>query len=560
MVHSMQDAIRTEITSALQTLGLPEVDFVVDYPTDKNAEADVFSNVALVLAKQVGENPQEVAQQIAVELTDNIELVTSIKVAGPGFLNFSLDRTYFKNTLVTALAAGDQWGSNQSEAGEEVIVEYTSPNLFKPLHVGNLVGNIIGESFTRLFELSGAKVVRANYPSDIGLPVAKAVWGLQKTGSDPSQIAELGAAYRVGNEAYEAEGLEKEEIIAINQALYAGSDAELTRLRLAGIATSNEQINAICAKLGTHFDTEIFESEAAPVGSEIVKDNIGTLFTESDGAVVYDGDRSGLHTRVFLNSKGLPTYEAKDIGHYKLKHDRHPNCTQSIIVTGGEQSEYFKVVYAAIKELFADAQGKHLEHIPTGFLTLSTGKMSSRKGNVLTGESIISDMEEAATEKMREPDSELATKIAVAALKYQILRHGIGSNVVFDKEKALSFEGASGPYLQYTFARIQSVLKRATEAGIIADLSSAPAQAYAVEKMIEQFPSVIEKALADRAPQTVVTYLTELAAEFNSFYAVEKIADAADEFAPYKAALAQVVGQTIKQGLWSLGIAAPERM
>jgi len=556
----MQDAIRTEITSALQTLGLPEVDFVVDYPTDKNAEADVFSNVALVLAKQVGKNPQEVAQQIAVELTDNIELVTSIKVAGPGFLNFSLDRTYFKNTLVTALAAGDQWGSNQSEAGEEVIVEYTSPNLFKPLHVGNLVGNIIGESFTRLFELSGAKVVRANYPSDIGLPVAKAVWGLQKTGSDPSQIAELGAAYRVGNEAYEAEGLEKEEIIAINQALYAGSDAELTRLRLAGIATSNEQINAICAKLGTHFDTEIFESEAAPVGSEIVKDNIGTLFTESDGAVVYDGDRSGLHTRVFLNSKGLPTYEAKDIGHYKLKHDRHPNWTQSIIVTGGEQSEYFKVVYAAIKELFADAQGKHLEHIPTGFLTLSTGKMSSRKGNVLTGESIISDMEEAATEKMREPDSELATKIAVAALKYQILRHGIGSNVVFDKEKALSFEGASGPYLQYTFARIQSVLKRATEAGIIADLSSAPAQAYAVEKMIEQFPSVIEKALADRAPQTVVTYLTELAAEFNSFYAVEKIADAADEFAPYKAALAQVVGQTIKQGLWSLGIAAPERM
>ena len=560
MVHSMQDAIRTEITSALQTLGLPEVDFVVDYPTDKNAEADVFSNVALVLAKQVGKNPQEVAQQIAVELTDNIELVTSIKVAGPGFLNFSLDRTYFKNTLVTALAAGDQWGSNQSEAGEEVIVEYTSPNLFKPLHVGNLVGNIIGESFTRLFELSGAKVVRANYPSDIGLPVAKAVWGLQKTGSDPSQIAELGAAYRVGNEAYEAEGLEKEEIIAINQALYAGSDAELTRLRLAGIATSNEQINAICAKLGTHFDTEIFESEAAPVGSEIVKDNIGTLFTESDGAVVYDGDRSGLHTRVFLNSKGLPTYEAKDIGHYKLKHDRHPNWTQSIIVTGGEQSEYFKVVYAAIKELFADAQGKHLEHIPTGFLTLSTGKMSSRKGNVLTGESIILEMEEAATQKMREPDSELATKIAVAALKYQILRHGIGSNVVFDKEKALSFEGASGPYLQYTFARIQSVLKRATEAGIIADLSSAPAQAYAVEKMIEQFPSVIEKALADRAPQTVVTYLTELAAEFNSFYAVEKIADAADEFAPYKAALAQVVGQTIKQGLWSLGIAAPERM
>ena len=556
----MQDAIRSEIETALQTLGLPVADFVVDYPTDKNAAADVFSNVALVLAKQVGQAPREVAMQIAAELTDKIDLVASVEVAGPGFLNFTLDREYFRTALEQALAAGDAWGSNQSQTGEEVIVEYTSPNLFKPLHVGNLVGNIIGESFTRLFELSGATVVRANYPSDIGLPVAKAVWGLQKTGNDPSKIEELGAAYRAGNEAYEAEGSEKEEIITINQALYAGSDTELSELRLAGIATSNAQINAICEKLGTHFDTEIFESEAAPVGLEIVKDNIGKLFTESQGAIVYDGERSGLHTRVFLNSKGLPTYEAKDIGHYKLKHGQHPNWTQSIIVTGGEQAEYFKVVYAAIKELFADAAGKHLEHIPTGFLTLSTGKMSSRKGNVLTGESIIEDMEAAAREKTKETNDELATKVAVAALKYEILRHGIGSNIVFDKAKALSFEGASGPYLQYTYARIQSVLQKATAAGVVADQSAVPPQPYAVEKMIEQFPSVIETALADRAPQAVVTYLTELASEFNSFYAAEKIVDPSDQFAPYKVAVATAVGRTLKQGLWALGIESPDRM
>jgi len=559
----MQDTIRIEIEKAIKVLGWPEVDFVVDYPTDKNAGADVFSNVALVLSKQVGQNPREVAEQLAAAVEGKIELVTLIEVAGPGFINFVVDRAYFKSKLEGVLDNPEAWGRNTTQAGEQVIVEYTSPNLFKPLHVGNLVGNIIGESFTRLFELSGATVTRANYPSDIGLPVAKAVWGLQKTGNDPSKIEELGAAYRVGNEAYELEGAEKEEIIAINQALYADSDEELSRLRQAGIATSNAQVHAICEKLGTHFDTEIFESEAAPVGSQIVQENIGKLFTESEGAIVYDGERSGLHTRVFLNSKGLPTYEAKDIGHYKLKHDQHPNWTQSIIVTGGEQAEYFKVVYAAIKEIFPDSAGKKLEHIPTGFLTLNTGKMSSRTGNVLTGESIIVDMEDAAKEKMSDRsqgDEALATQVAVAALKYEILRHGIGSNIVFDKEKALSYEGASGPYLQYTYARIQSVLAKAGEAGVLANVSVAPETAYVVEKLVEQFPSVIESALQDRAPQTVIVYLTELASEFNSFYAAEKIADPEDKFAPYKAAVAQAVGQTLKQGLWALGIETPERM
>jgi len=560
MVHTMKEEITSAITTVSKDLGLPPADFVVDYPTDKNAEADYFSNVALVLAKQVGQAPHEVAQQLREALAGKINQVTTIEVAGPGFLNFTLDREYFTATLESVLIARDNWGCNESEKGELVIVEYTSPNLFKPLHVGNLVGNIIGESFTRIYELSGATVVRANYPSDIGLPVAKAVWGLKHTGNDPDKIEELGLAYRVGNEAYEAGGPEKDEIIATNQALYGGTDSELSQLRQAGIVTSNTQINAICEKLGTHFDTEIFESEAAPVGSEIVKENIGTLFVESEGAVVYEGTRSGLHTRVFLNSKGLPTYEAKDIGHYKLKHEQNPDWTQSIIVTGSEQSEYFKVVFAAIKELFIDAKGKRLEHIPTGFLTLSTGKMSSRKGNVLTGESIILEMEEAAKEKMTEQNNELATKVAVAALKYQILRHGIGSNIVFDKEKALSFEGDSGPYLQYTYARIQSVLVKAKAVGVQSDLSHAPKQSYPVEKMVEQFPSVIDSALTDRAPQAIVTYLTELASEFNSFYAQEKIADTSDEFAPYKAAVTTAVGLTLKQGLWALGIEAPERM
>ena len=556
----MQDEIRIELEKVIETLGWPKIDFTVDYPTDKNTGADVFSNVALVLSKQVRQNPREIAEQLSAELEGKIDLVTTIEVAGPGFLNFKLHRSYFTLTLDNALKLGEKWGSNDSEKDQKVIVEYTSPNLFKPLHVGNLVGNIIGESFTRLFELSGAEVVRANYPSDIGLPVAKAVWGLKKTGNDPSKIEQLGEAYRVGNDAYELDGEEKEEIIVINQVLYEGDSQALVDLRLAGIVTSNAQINSICKKLGTRFDIEIFESEAAPVGLEIVKERIGDLFVESDGAIVYEGERSGLHTRVFLNSKGLPTYEAKDVGHFKLKHEQVSGWTKSLIVTGGEQTEYFKVVYAAIKEIFPDAKDKHLEHIPTGFLTLTTGKMSSRTGNVLTGESIIASIEEAAKEKTKEQDEVLASKVAVAALKYEILRHGIGSNIIFDKEKALSFEGASGPYLQYTYARIQSVLAKADQAGVVASLDISPEETYSVEKILEQFPGVVESALQERAPQTLVVYLTELASEFNSFYASEKIADINDALAPYKSAVAQAVALTLSRGLWALGIETPEKM
>lgn len=560
----MKVQIRQAIVEALETLLIKGVDFVVDIPTDKSTGADLFSNVALAAAKQAGQAPRVIAEQLLAVLLGKIPQVDSIEVAGPGFLNFTLTRDVFTNTLNTVLSDGEGWGRNDSWKNKVVLVEYTSPNLFKPLHVGNLVGNIIGESLTRLFEYSGANVKRINYPSDIGLTVAKAVWGLKKTGSNPEDIAALGEAYRFGNDSYENDETAKAEIVEVNLALYAGSDAELLDLRARGIATSKQQLNAICLKLGTIFDKEIFESEAAPKGVEIVKENIGLVFKESDGAVVYEGEKVCLHTRVFLNSKGLPTYEAKDLGNFALKQEAYPDWVTSMIVTGNEQTEYFKVLYAAIGELYPEVSSRSLEHIPTGFLTLTTGKMSSRKGNVLTGESLLEDMEEAAREKAAETRTdnldELTEEVAVAALKYQILRSAVGSNMVFDKEKALSFEGDSGPYLQYTYARIQSVLEKATAAGVFPKTELPPPTAYAVEKLLAQFPQVIATALAERAPHKVTTYLTELAGEFNSFYAHEKIADPTDGYAHYKAAVAQAVATTLKNGLWTLGIKAPERM
>jgi arginyl-tRNA synthetase len=559
----MKEEIRAAIEHALKTLGIEGVEFVVDFPTDKVSGADYFSNVAMAAAKKVGKPPLEIAALIVDSFwMQNVEA----RPAGPGFINFYVDQSWYTNQLKNILADEEGWAKGDSQKGKVVLVEYTSPNLFKPLHVGNLVGNIIGESLTRLFEFEGATVKRLNYPSDIGLTVAKAVWGLMQTGGNPEDINALGEAYRFGNDAYDNDETAKEKIVEVNQALYSGSDTELSAIRAKGIATSKGQLDAICARLGTKFDAVIYESEAADIGIKTVQDNTGRVFEESDGAVVYKGEKVGLHTRVFLNSKGLPTYEAKDLGNFVLKQQQFPTWGTSLIVTGNEQTEYFKVLYASIKELYPDitATGRTLEHVPTGFLTLTTGKMSSRKGNVLTGESLLEDMEEAARVKAAETRTdnvdELTEQVAVAALKYQILRQAVGSNIVFDKERALSFEGDSGPYLQYTYARIQSVLEKAAGLGITPSVEVMPDALYEVQRVLSRFPAVTETALFERSPHKVATYLTELASAFNTFYAHEKIADVSDKYRNYKTAVTKAVGVTLAQGLWVLGIKAPERM
>ena len=563
----MESVIKTAIGDVLQELDIDEVDFVVEHPAELS-HGDYACNVAMVISQKLGKNPREIAEELVGELAGEIEYVDKIEVAGPGFINFYLARDFFVEEITRIHNLGDDWGKNTSLEGEQILLEYTSPNLFKPLHVGNLVGNIIGESLARLYVFSGANVKRINYPSDIGLTVAKGVWGLQKTGGNPEDITALGEAYRVGNEAFENDEALKKEIEAVNRSLYEGDDEVLATLRAKGIKTSRAHLAELCRMLGTTFDYEIFESEAGPKGKELVEAHRGTIFQESDGAIVYKGEQDGLHTRVFLNSQGLPTYEAKDLGNFGIKQEQYPDWRTSIIVTGNEQLDYFKVEYAVIRKVFNVPPEKNLVHIPTGFLTLSTGKMSSRKGNVLTGESVLEEMVQEAFRRMEESgqergvavDQSTGEAIAVAALKYQILKHNLGSDIVFDKEKALSFEGDSGPYLQYTHARIQSVAQKAQTAGIGPSVTSVPQVTYEIEKILYRFEEVIEEVVAEDAPQKLVTYLTELASSFNSFYAQEKIADVEDEFAPYKLAVAKAVQQTLKNGLHLLGVEAPERM
>ncbi len=560
----MRDTITKAVQDALQTLGLPVVDFVVEHPRELS-HGDYACNVAMVLAKQVGQAPRAIAEQLHAALGGTIPNVATIEIAGPGFLNFHLTRDFYASEIQRINALGEQWGKNDSWAGKKVLVEYTDPNPFKEFHIGHLFTNTVGEAIARLFDMNGANTKRCNYQGDVGLHVAHALYGMQQLNITPESVfdaKDLGKAYALGATAYKENEAAKAAIREINKKVYDRSDVDLNALYDKGRAVSLQYFETIYTTLGTKFDEYFFESEAGPKGKELVAHN-PDIFTDSDGAKVFDGEQYGLHTRVFLNSEGLPTYEAKELALAKMKEDRLGAYDHSVISTANEITEYFKVLKKAMSFIYPELEQK-TEHVGHGTVRLTSGKMSSRTGDIIPATQFIADIALAAQAKMDASlptaDAQLAQTIAIAAIKYATLKGNILQDSVFDKEKALSFEGDSGPYLQYTYARISSVLEKATSAGVQFDTVTSPENAYEIEKVLYRFEEVIKDALIERAPHQVVGYLTELAGMFNTFYAHEKIADANGKFAGYKAALARAVAQTIKNGLWTLGIEAPERM
>ena len=318
-------------------------------------------------------------------------------------------------------------------------------------------------------------------------------------------------------------------------------------------------------KLGTKFDEYFFESEASPIGKKLVEENTGKIFEESDGAIIFKGEKYGLHTRVFINSEGLPTYEAKDLALAKIKSERF-DYDKSIVITASEQKEYYKVVLEAMKQISPEFAEK-TKHITHGMMRLPSGKMSSRTGDVVTGESLIDEVKCRVLEKMKDSDikekEDIAEQIAVGAVKYSILKQSAGKDIIFDMDKSLSFEGDSGPYLQYSHTRANAVLEKAKEEKIKTSfktgLKTSFLETTELEKLLYRFPEVVERANKEYEPHYITTYLTELAGAFNSFYAKERIVEESDT-APYKVALTSAFQTTIKNGLWLLGIKAPDRM
>jgi arginyl-tRNA synthetase len=553
------------IKQALEKIGLSLPAVHLEHPDDFSF-GDFSTNVAMVLAKERKQNPKFLAEDIRVKIPES-EWVEKTEVAGPGFINFYLSKKFFEESIKSIDL---NFGKLDIYQGKKILVEHSSPNLFKPFHIGHMMNNAIGESVCRLAEYSGAKLVKISFPSDISLGIAKAVWMIKKDGGieflknhktdlNGSIMKLLGDAYAKGSTAFEESEEVKAEIKETYKKIVEDVASEEFAIYDFGKKLNLSYFEHVSHRLGSRFDSFIFESEAGEVGEKIVRQNVPKVFTESDGAIIYEGEKDGLHTRVFINKEGYPTYEAKDIGLLSLKFGTfHPDL--SIFITDHQQSSHFDVVLSASLNIDPDWKNKS-KHIPHGRMTFKGAKMSSRLGNVPLATDILSAVSEEALSHMEKEDSFLAEKIAIAAIKFTILKSEAGKNINFDPETSLSFEGDSGPYVQYTFARCNSLLEKAKTAGIekseTADESWEPSE---LEKTLYKFPEIVENSVANFAPHHVAIYLLELSRGFNSWYGRTKVIDTENKNAGFYLALVEKTSYALKNGLYILGIDAPERM
>lgn len=572
---SINQQIKATVISALTEEGvsselLSEFSFIIEHPADLS-KGDYSTNAALVYSKILKRSPIELANTLVSHINDNLPSdISRVETAGPGFINFHLSPAFFNTQIKEIIKKGKEFGTIDTLADKKYFIDYTQPNPFKDFHVGHMMNNIIGEALSQILERGGAEVKRATYHGDVGLHVAKTIFGLKELGEEIT-VSSLGKAYAHGNEAYEQNEDSKKTIIEINKKIYEKSDQEINALYEQGKIVSLAYFETMYARLGSDFDYHFFESETGELGKETVLSFLGSVFEKSQGAIIFAGEAYGLHTRVFMNAQGLPTYEAKELGLAKIKRESYPYDV-SLTLTANEQDDFFKVVEVAIGKVFPELAGK-LMHISHGVLRLTTGKMSSRSGGAVSAESFIDEVKATVLEKMNERERDtisneekpaLAEKIALGAIKYWILKQSIGKDIIFDKEKALSLEGDSGPYLQYAHTRALSVLRKAKEEGIEIDVENNKNEDNLTEndltRKVYRFPEIIEEALTLYAPQQLVTYLTDLASTFNNFYAHNQIVTANDPASGKRVALVAAFGIVMKNGLTSLGIGTPERM
>ncbi len=565
-LYMISDKISQTLKGVIETLGYPETDFSVELTTDLSF-GDYASNIALVLAKQVGKAPLVVAEEIKNHLQSvDWPEIKAVEVAGPGFLNFFLKEQWLVNNLRQIIELGDDYGKHGEFKSQKIIIEYTNTNVLKPFHIGHLLGNIIGESLSRLWQCGGASVKRITYQGDTGLHIAKAVWGLKKSGGSKDKLSiedraeYLGQCYALGSNAYDSDDKSKEEIKEINRHLFNKDDQSLLLLYQWGRQVSLDSFENLYKKLGTKFDAYFFESEVAEPAVEIVREYLTKgVFEESDGAVIFNGAKhdSSLHTRVFLTSQGLPTYEAKDIAH-ALRKNSFADFDRSVIVTAAEQKGYFKVVLEALRQIDENT-AKRTEHLSHGMLRLPSGKMSSRSGEVITADQLLNIVTEEIETKMEQGDlsevKTIAEVIAVGAIKYSILKQDITKDMIFDLETSISREGNSGPYLQYMAVRVNSVIEKA--GGLPGGFERLD-EISNLEKLLARFPEVVRRSGKENAPQYLCTYLFTLAGQFSSYYSKNKIIGSETE--AYRLFLTKAVGQVLVNGLYLLGIGSPDRM
>jgi len=559
--HHMND-IQTTLAGVIKAAF--DIDLVPELTRPDEQFGDYATNVAMQLAGRLRRNPRDMADELAAQLRMALgDRVRDVSVAGPGFINLTLsDAALSKLALAAPTTKPDVYKD------QVIVAEYSDPNPFKVLHAGHLYTSVVGFAIGNLLAAAGGEVHRVNFGGDVGLHVGKTMWSILQAfgGEYPDKLTEVPEATRAewlashyvkGTAAYDDDEAAKAQIIDLNKRVYqlhadGDHDSPFAHIYWTCRQWSYDAFDVFYARIGTPFERYYPESQTAPVGLQTVRDHLGKVYEESGGAVVFRGEPYGLHTRVFINSQGIPTYETKDVGLIMLKEQDY-NFDRSVVITGNEQEQYMAVVLKSIEQ-FAPELVHTTTHLTHGMLKMKGGvKMSSRKGNILRATDVI----DAAAAANRQANNSNDEQVVLGAVKYAFLRQRLGPDIIYDPAESVSLEGNSGPYLQYAHARARSVLGKTSDqpADDIADLQQGE---RSLTRKISEYPEVIHQAVAELMPHHVSTYLYELAQAFNRFYEHNRVIG--DDRQATRLKLVQLYADVLKDGLGILGIAAPDRM
>ncbi len=564
----MVDA-RTElqkiIKKALATSELDLVSFSIEHPAHPQF-GDFSTNVAMVIAQQTHSNSKELATKIVQHILDQkSEILERVEIAGPGFINFTLSKKYFIDTIHAIHKKGETFGSSTRGSNRKAIVEFSSPNIAKPFTIGHLRSTIIGDAIARLLSFSGYQVIRDNHLGDWGTQFGKQIVALKKWGSE-EELAKAKQPIKYLVELYVKFHTEAEQDPTLEDEARAWflkleqGDAEAKRIWKLCVEYSMVQFNALYQLLDVKFDMMLGESfftdKMQPIIDEMISKKIATE-SESALLVFYKDDK---YPPLMVRKKdGATLYATRDLATDKYRIDTWGKDVLIVNEVGAEQSMYFKQIFE-IEEMLGYLKKTQRVHVGHGMMRFKDGKMSTRKGNTIWLEDVLRDAIERAS--LFNPDPQVAQEVGIGALKYNDLKREISKEVVFAWDDVLNLKGNSGPYLQYTGARAMSVLRKAKEAKIDpiipADLQGV--EITMVERTLSQFPEVIERAAEEFAPHYICTYLFTLAQEFNAYYGTHQIVADDKKVSAYRVAVTGAVAHVMRTGLNLLGISSPEKM
>ena len=595
---SIDNIISSAVAEALKALYGVEVaaSSIVPQTTRKEFEGNL-TVVVFPYLKASKKAPEATAQEIGEYLVANCDAVKTFNVV-KGFLNIVIEPKFWLNVLNHINETADYGFRAETPESELVMIEYSSPNTNKPLHLGHVRNNLLGYSLSRILAANGYKVVKTNIVNDRGIHICKSMLAWQKWGNGvtPETAVKKGdhligdfyvafdKHYKAEVKELEAQGMTKEEAEAASPLMqearamlrrWEAGDEEVRSLW----RMMNEWVYAgfdeTYKRMGVDFDKIYYESETYLEGKEKVLEGLekGIMYRKEDNSVWADLTADGLDHKLLLRSDGTSVYMTQDIGTAKLRYQDYP-IDKMIYVVGNEQNYHFQVLSLLLDKL-GFKWGKDLVHFSYGMVELPEGKMKSREGTVVDADDLMDEMVNTAKETSmqlgkldnctQEEADKIASIIGLGALKYFILKVDPRKNMTFNPKESIDFNGNTGPFIQYTYARIQSVLRKAAEAGISeaynADAVVLSEKEVSLIQRLTDFPSLVEEAGRTYSPALIANYAYDLVKEYNQFYHDFSILreENADVRA-FRLNLSRTVGDIIKRAMWLLGIEVPERM